>query len=156
MYLKNWDESVHYEPEQISRQNRADREMMRVVSLDCEKMTGMVRAKDMSTVYEVSTSGCSCPDFKKRGLPCKHMYLLDYALERALARSSKSKTVALVLCITLGWAGIHRFYVGKVGTGILWFLTCGMFCFGWVVDICKIAGGKFTDGHGRLIGRTAP
>jgi len=70
--------------------------------------------------------------------------------------STKSRKAALWLSILLGWAGIHRFYVGKVGTGILWFLTCGMFCFGWVVDICKIAGGKFTDGRGRVIGRTAP
>ncbi len=155
MYLNNWDEEVHADPEQITRKNRAQNEAMRVVSLDCEGMTGTVRARDLSTVYEVSTTGCSCPDFKKRGLPCKHMYLLDAALERTLVRSEKSKGTALILSILLGWAGVHRFYVGKAGTGILWFLTCGMFCVGWVVDICKIAGGKFTDGRGHIIDRPA-
>lgn len=73
--------------------------------------------------------------------------------ERSL--SQKSKGTALILSILLGWAGVHRFYVGKAGTGILWFLTCGMFCVGWVVDICKIAGGKFTDGRGHIIDRPA-
>lgn len=69
-----------------------------------------------------------------------------------LGPSPKNKTVALILAIFLGWFGIHRFYVGKVGTGILWFLTCGMFCFGWFIDIGKIACNRFTDGGGRLIG----
>lgn len=67
--------------------------------------------------------------------------------------SSKNKTTALILAIIFGWAGVHRFYAGKAGTGILWLLTCGMFCFGWVVDIVKIARGRFTDGHGHIIDR---
>lgn len=155
MYLNNWDEYVHDDPEQITRKNRAENEAMKVIALDCEKMAGEVRAADLSTVYHVSTTGCTCKDFEKRGLPCKHMYLLDAALEKALVRSKKSKAVALILAIVLGWAGVHRFYAGKVGTGILWLLTCGMFCFGWVVDIVKIARGRFTDGHGHIIDRPA-
>lgn len=67
--------------------------------------------------------------------------------------SSKNKTTALILAIIFGWAGVHRFYAWKAGTGILWLLTCGMFCFGWVVDIVKIARGRFTDGHGHIIDR---
>ena len=68
--------------------------------------------------------------------------------------SVKSRSVALWLCVFLGWAGVHRFYVGKAGTGILWFLTCGMFCVGWVADICKIAGCKFKDGSGCMLSRS--
>lgn len=33
--------------------------------------------------------------------------------------NAKSKMVALLLCIFLGGLGIHRFYVGKIGTGII-------------------------------------
>ena len=65
--------------------------------------------------------------------------------------SPKSKAVALILAIFLGCLGIHRFYVGKVGTGILWFLTGGLFVFGWIYDIIKIASGTFTDGAGCVI-----
>ena len=59
--------------------------------------------------------------------------------------SRKSKTVALLLCIFLGYFGIHRFYVGKIGTGILYLLTGGFFGIGWIIDIIVIAMGNFRD-----------
>lgn len=59
--------------------------------------------------------------------------------------SNKSKMVALLLCIFLGAFGIHRFYVGKVGTGILYLCTAGIFCIGWIVDIIMIVVGSFRD-----------
>ena len=62
--------------------------------------------------------------------------------------SPKSKMLALVLCFLVGYLGIHRFYVGKYGTGIVWFVTAGCFGFGWVVDIIMIAIGSFTDNTG--------
>lgn len=65
--------------------------------------------------------------------------------------SPKSKMVALILCIFLGCLGIHRFYVGKIGTGIIWFFTGGCFLVGWIYDIIKIASGTFRDGAGRII-----
>ena len=65
--------------------------------------------------------------------------------------SHKSKMVALILAIFLGYLGIHRFYVGKVGSGIIWFLTGGLFVCGWIYDIAKIASGTFTDGAGCVI-----
>ena len=60
----------------------------------------------------------------------------------------KSKVVALLLCIFLGGLGIHRFYVGKIGTGILWFFTGGLFGIGTIVDIIMIAVGSFKDKTG--------
>lgn len=63
------------------------------------------------------------------------------------SRSSKSKMVTLILAIFLGYLGIHRFYAGKVGSGILYFLTAGLFFFGWIYDIIKIASGTFRDAN---------
>ncbi len=62
--------------------------------------------------------------------------------------SEKSKGTAAVLCFFLGWLGIHRFYVGKVGTGVLWMLTLGLFGIGEVVDFIMILCGSFKDGNG--------
>ena len=59
--------------------------------------------------------------------------------------------VALLLCLFLSGFGIHRFYVGKIGTGILFLITGGLFGIGWLVDLIKIAVGKFTDKQGQLL-----
>ncbi len=61
---------------------------------------------------------------------------------------NKSKMTALLLCIFFGGLGVHRFYTGKIGTGILWLLTGGCFGVGYVVDIIMIAMGKFMDKNG--------
>lgn len=62
--------------------------------------------------------------------------------------SSKSKKTALILCICVGYLGIHQFYVGNIGKGILYMFTGGLFAIGWIVDIIKIASGSFLDNAG--------
>lgn len=59
--------------------------------------------------------------------------------------SDKSKKTALLCCIFGGLIGIHQFYVGKIGKGILYLFTAGLFGFGWIIDIIKIATGSFLD-----------
>ena len=69
---------------------------------------------------------------------CVHMY-------------QKSKWTALLLCIFFGGLGLHRFYTGKVRTGILWLLTGGCFGIGYVVDLIMISTDKFTDKAGTAL-----
>lgn len=59
--------------------------------------------------------------------------------------SEKSRKVALLLCIFLGWLGIHQFYVGKWDRGFLYMFTFGLFVIGWISDIIEIALGSFRD-----------
>ena len=60
----------------------------------------------------------------------------------------KKKTTALILAILFGWLGVHRFYVDKSGTGLLWALSAGCFLIGWIVDIVLIASDGFLDKAG--------
>lgn len=66
-------------------------------------------------------------------------------------RPRKSKMTALLLCIFFGYLGVHRFYVGKTGTGILYLLTFGLCCIGWIVDIAMIITGSFRDQYGNKL-----
>lgn len=61
--------------------------------------------------------------------------------------SPKNKMVTLLLCIFLGCFGIHYFYVGRVGKGILYLFTGGLFGIGWVIDIVVILCGGFKDSN---------
>lgn len=47
---------------------------------------------------------------------------------------AKNKWVAFLLCLFLGYFGIHKFYEEKVGMGILYIFTFGLFGFGWIID----------------------
>lgn len=67
--------------------------------------------------------------------------------------SRKSRTVALLLCIFVGWLGCHRFYVGKIGTGLMYLFTCGFFGIGILIDLIAILTGSFRDQFGLLLKR---
>lgn len=62
--------------------------------------------------------------------------------------SDKNKVVAFILCLFFGMLGVHYFYVGKVGMGILYLLTAGLFGIGWLVDIFRTICGSFKDNKG--------
>jgi TM2 domain-containing membrane protein YozV len=46
----------------------------------------------------------------------------------------KSKGVAYLLWFFLGWLSAHRFYLGKIGSGILYLVTGQFFGIGWIID----------------------
>lgn len=50
-------------------------------------------------------------------------------------KKEKNKWVALLLCLFLGFLGAHKFYEGKIGMGILYLFTCGLFLIGVVIDL---------------------
>ena len=50
------------------------------------------------------------------------------------------KGVAILLCIFLGVLGAHKFYEGKIGMGILYLCTAGLFGIGWIIDIFSLLG----------------
>lgn len=61
-------------------------------------------------------------------------------------RMRKDKAIAYILLIFIGgFIGLHRFYLGKVGTGILFLLTFGLFGFGWIYDLFTL--GRQVDNY---------
>lgn len=68
-----------------------------------------------------------------------------------LSTSTKSPVCVLLLCLFLGNFGIHRFYVGKIGTGILMLLTFGGFGIWSLIDLAFIISNRFTDKKGNII-----
>lgn len=65
--------------------------------------------------------------------------------------SEKSRLVDLLLCWFLGLLGAHRFYEGKISTGLLYLFTGGLFGIGALVDLILIIAGKAKDSKGLLI-----
>lgn len=65
--------------------------------------------------------------------------------------SEKGFVPTLLLCFFLGTFGAHRFYVGKIGTGILQLLTLGGLGIWTLIDFIVIATGSFKDKQGQAI-----
>lgn len=51
------------------------------------------------------------------------------------SRNLKNRNVSILLCALFGLLGAHRFYEGKIATGILWALTGGLGLIGWIIDL---------------------
>ena len=67
--------------------------------------------------------------------------------------SEKSRLVTVLLCLFLGWFGAHRFYVGKIGTGILMIITFGGLGVWYVADLIMVICGAFKDKDGKKVFR---
>lgn len=75
----------------------------------------------------------------------------DQILQELSKYSEKTTIGTLLLCACLGVGGVHRYVNGKIGSGLLYTCTAGVFFLGWISDIFKIASGRFTDGKGKII-----
>ncbi len=97
-----------------------------------------------------------CPyckeEIKVDAVKCKHCGEFIYKDScQIVEQSTKSYVGTLILCAFLGSLGIHRFYVGKIGTGILMLITFGGFGIWALIDFIIVACCHFKDKKGRDI-----
>ncbi len=70
--------------------------------------------------------------------------------------SNKSKSTTFLLCYFLGGLGVHRFYLGKLVTGLLMLLTGGGLMIWWLVDLYRIITGRLKDKQGNDLSVSQP
>lgn len=98
-----------------------------------------------------------CPyckeEIKADAVKCKHCkeFLYKDSCEQIVERSPKSYVAALILCVLLEGLGIHRFYTGKIWTGILMLITLGGLGIWSFIDLIVIACCHFRDKQRKII-----
>jgi len=85
-------------------------------------------------------------------------HMSDNQVQYTAITSNKSKVKAKSLClwglfIFFPIAGLHRFYVGKIGSGLLYLLTAGLCGIGTIYDLYRLSLGMFTDNVGQPLRR---
>jgi TM2 domain-containing membrane protein YozV len=96
---------------------------------------------------EAPTEAAFCPNC---GAPLRTTAMgPGYQSEKAV--SPHSRLAALLLCFFLGCLGVHRFYVGKVGTGVAMIFTLGGLGIWTLIDLIMIIVGGFTDANGKYV-----
>jgi TM2 domain-containing membrane protein YozV len=60
--------------------------------------------------------------------------------ERRYTAGACDYTVAWILLTFFGLLGLHRFYMGKIITGLVWLITGGLFGIGWLYDLWTLNG----------------
>lgn len=66
----------------------------------------------------------------------------------AVAEGGKSQMTALLLCIFVGWLGIHRFYLGYIWQGVVQLLTFGGLGVWAIIDLVRIITGDLQPKNG--------
>ena len=100
---------------------------------------------------EVSAEASFCPACGAPTRPQERKGSLapGYAADKPV--SPHSRLAALLLCLFLGGLGVHRFYVGKVGTGVAMIFTLGGLGIWILIDFIMIIVGNFTDANGKYV-----
>lgn len=77
---------------------------------------------------------------------------LEESADRRYQPGETNYTVAWILLTFLGWLGLHRFYMGKIGTGLIYLCTLGLFGIGIIYDFWTLneqisARNRFRDSY---------
>jgi hypothetical protein len=74
-----------------------------------------------------------------------------YGVQYGYEQPGKSFVVTWLLSYFLGWLGVDRFYLGKIGTGVIKLLTLGGCGIWWLIDLILVLAGAARDSDGRRL-----
>jgi apolipoprotein N-acyltransferase len=77
----------------------------------------------------------------------------EVAKPSSMNPNESNKTILPIVLFLILLPTVHRFYVGKIGTGLLFFFTVGGLGIWWIYDVIISITGNFTDKQGRKITR---
>ena len=87
------------------------------------------------------TESTTCPN-------CGNIAIMDPSGRNMPGYHYKNKWIAFILCFFFGVFGVHEFYLGKIGFGIIEFLTLNFGGIGWLIDLILILCGNYRDKNG--------
>ncbi len=109
-----WDATIHEYEGQYDRMDRAAR--IEKISVLCyDPRYKLAKVQGTSNIYLTSSERCSCPDFRKRRLPCKHMYGLAMELNGDVSKIIRDDLHKPLYGLSLALAG--RLPKSKNGIG---------------------------------------
>jgi len=81
-------------------------------------------------------------------------YCMQCGVENRINSGKKDFITTIILAVFVGTFGVHRFYTGNIGIGVLQLLTLGGCGIWQIIDIILIATGDYRDGNGEKLDRT--
>ena len=112
------------------------------------------KVEKLSALGEHSQAGTQIPDIQE-SKPCMSNVPLPQIPESVPSSNDmagdKSFMVAAILSIIPAPCGLHRFYTGKIWTGLIMFFTCGLYFIWSAIDVLRILTNSFTDKQGKKL-----
>ncbi|MDC6470880.1 NINE protein, partial [Flavobacteriales bacterium] len=115
----------------------------------CDNIDGPIFTKTLSSVFKIKYSNGTSQLIKnseKKDSNSGDIFALG------LEEGEKSQSIALGLWFLFGILGVHRFYLGHTGIGILYLLTGGLCGIGWIIDGVRFLTGKLNPADGKDYG----
>ncbi|MDD2634546.1 MAG: TM2 domain-containing protein [Bacteroidales bacterium] len=118
----------------------------------CDNLSGPLFTKNKSEIFMIKYANGTSTVFNEE--PANNNIVSqtnNYITPPSANSNDRNYLVAILLWVFLGAIGIHRFYLGYVGMGVLYLLTGGLCGIGWIIDGIMLLTGSLKPKYGNYI-----